>query len=27
MRYGSTVWPQNLWAVNDSNRVVYAWKP
>jgi len=27
MRYGSTVWPQNLWAVNDSNRLVYAWKP
>jgi prepilin-type N-terminal cleavage/methylation domain-containing protein len=27
MRYGKTVWPQNLWAVNDSNRVVYAWKP
>jgi len=27
MRYGSTVWSLNLWAVNDSNRVVYAWKP
>jgi prepilin-type N-terminal cleavage/methylation domain-containing protein len=27
MRYGSTVWPLNLWAVNDSNRLVYAWKP
>jgi len=27
MRYGTTVWPLNLWAVNDSNRVVYAWKP
>ena len=27
MRYGSTVWPLNLWAVNDTNRLVYAWKP
>jgi len=27
MRFGSTVWPLNLWAVNDSNRLVYAWKP
>ena len=27
MRYGSTVWPLNQWAVNDSNRVLYAWKP
>ena len=27
MRYGKTVWPLNLWAVNDSNRLVYAWKP
>jgi prepilin-type N-terminal cleavage/methylation domain-containing protein len=27
MRFGSTVWPQNQWAVNDSNRVLYAWKP
>jgi prepilin-type N-terminal cleavage/methylation domain-containing protein len=27
MRFGSTVWPLNLWAVNDSNRVLYAWKP
>ena len=22
MRYGSTVWPLNLWAVNDTNRLV-----
>ena len=27
MKYGKTVWPLNLWAVNDSNRVWYAWKP
>jgi prepilin-type N-terminal cleavage/methylation domain-containing protein len=27
MRYGSTVWPLNLWAVNDTNRLMYAWKP
>ncbi len=27
MRYGSTVWPLNLWAVNDTNRLAYAWKP
>jgi prepilin-type N-terminal cleavage/methylation domain-containing protein len=27
MRFGMTVWPRNLWAVNDSNRVLYAWKP
>jgi prepilin-type N-terminal cleavage/methylation domain-containing protein len=27
MRYGSTVWPLNLWAVNDTNRLLYAWKP
>jgi prepilin-type N-terminal cleavage/methylation domain-containing protein len=27
IRYGGTVWPLNLWAVNDSNRLVYAWKP
>ena len=27
MRYGTTVWPLNLWAVNDTNRVLYAWKP
>jgi prepilin-type N-terminal cleavage/methylation domain-containing protein/prepilin-type processing-associated H-X9-DG protein len=27
MRYGKTVWPLNLWAVNDSNRLAFAWKP
>jgi prepilin-type N-terminal cleavage/methylation domain-containing protein len=27
MRYGTTVWPLNLWAVTDSNRLQYAWKP
>jgi prepilin-type N-terminal cleavage/methylation domain-containing protein len=27
MRYGTTVWPLNLWAVNDTNRLQYAWKP
>ena len=27
MRYGKTVWPLNLWAVTDSNRLVFAWKP
>jgi prepilin-type N-terminal cleavage/methylation domain-containing protein/prepilin-type processing-associated H-X9-DG protein len=26
-RYGTTVWPLNLWAVTDSNRLAYAWKP
>ncbi len=27
MRYGRTVWPLNLWAVNDTNRLLYAWQP
>jgi prepilin-type N-terminal cleavage/methylation domain-containing protein/prepilin-type processing-associated H-X9-DG protein len=27
MRYGATVWPLNLWAVNDTNRHQYAWQP
>ena len=27
MRYGITVWPLNLWAVSDTNRLAYAWKP
>jgi prepilin-type N-terminal cleavage/methylation domain-containing protein len=27
MRYGRTVWPLNLWAVNDTNRLLFAWKP
>jgi len=27
MKYGSTVWPLNLWAVSDTNRLAYAWKP
>jgi prepilin-type processing-associated H-X9-DG protein len=27
MRYGRTVWPLNLWAVDDTNRLHFAWKP
>jgi prepilin-type N-terminal cleavage/methylation domain-containing protein/prepilin-type processing-associated H-X9-DG protein len=27
MRFGTTVWPLNLWAVTDTNRLGYAWKP
>ena len=27
MRYGTTVWPLNLWAVNETNRLAFAWKP
>ena len=27
MRYGTTVWPLSMWAVNDTNRLAYAWKP
>lgn len=27
MRYGTTVWPLNLWAVSETNRLVFAWKP
>ncbi|HOX56914.1 MAG TPA: type II secretion system protein [Candidatus Paceibacterota bacterium] len=27
IRYGNTVWPLNLWAVNESNRLAFAWKP
>jgi prepilin-type N-terminal cleavage/methylation domain-containing protein/prepilin-type processing-associated H-X9-DG protein len=27
MRYGATVWPLNLWAVMDTNRLAFAWKP
>jgi prepilin-type N-terminal cleavage/methylation domain-containing protein len=27
MRYGTTVWPENLWAVTVTNRLAYAWKP
>jgi prepilin-type N-terminal cleavage/methylation domain-containing protein/prepilin-type processing-associated H-X9-DG protein len=27
MRYGATVWPLNLWAVSDTNRHLFAWKP
>ena len=27
MKYGRTVWPLNLWAVNDTNRLAFAWKP
>jgi prepilin-type processing-associated H-X9-DG protein len=26
-RYGTTVWPLNLWAVNNANRLSYAWQP
>ena len=26
-RFGATVWPLNLWAVNDTNRLVFAWQP
>jgi prepilin-type N-terminal cleavage/methylation domain-containing protein/prepilin-type processing-associated H-X9-DG protein len=26
-KFGATVWPLNLWAVNDTNRLLYAWKP
>jgi prepilin-type processing-associated H-X9-DG protein len=27
MRYGTTVCPENLWAVNVTNRLAYAWRP
>ena len=27
MKYGTTVWPLNLWAVNDTNRLAFAWQP
>ena len=27
MKFGTTVWPLNLWAVNDTNRLLYAWNP
>jgi prepilin-type N-terminal cleavage/methylation domain-containing protein/prepilin-type processing-associated H-X9-DG protein len=27
MKYGATVWPLNLWAMTDSNRLAFAWKP
>jgi prepilin-type N-terminal cleavage/methylation domain-containing protein len=26
-KYGTTVWPLNLWATGQSNRVQYAWNP
>ena len=26
-KYGTTVWPLNLWAVNDASRLSYAWQP
>jgi prepilin-type N-terminal cleavage/methylation domain-containing protein/prepilin-type processing-associated H-X9-DG protein len=26
-KFGATVWPLNLWGVNDTNRLLYAWKP
>ena len=27
MKYGTTVWPLNLWAVNDPGRRSFAWQP
>jgi len=27
MKFGTTVWSLNLWAVNDTNRVAFAWNP
>ncbi|SPE59479.1 conserved hypothetical protein [Verrucomicrobia bacterium] len=27
MKYGTTVWPKNLWCVSDTNRTHYAWQP
>jgi prepilin-type N-terminal cleavage/methylation domain-containing protein len=27
MKFGTTVWPLNLWAVTETNRLAYAWKP
>ena len=27
MKFGTTVWPLNLWAVNDTNRAFFAWNP
>jgi prepilin-type N-terminal cleavage/methylation domain-containing protein len=27
MKFGKTVWPLNLWAVNDTGRRNFAWKP
>jgi prepilin-type N-terminal cleavage/methylation domain-containing protein len=27
MKFGTTVWPLNLWAVTDTNRLAFAWKP
>ena len=27
VRYGGTVWPENLWAVRDEDRHAYAFKP
>ncbi len=27
MRYGTTVWPLNRWAVSDTNRQRFAWQP
>jgi prepilin-type N-terminal cleavage/methylation domain-containing protein len=26
-RYGTTVWPLNLWAVTDAGRLSFAWQP
>jgi prepilin-type N-terminal cleavage/methylation domain-containing protein/prepilin-type processing-associated H-X9-DG protein len=26
-KYGTTVWPLNLWAVADADRLTYAWQP
>jgi prepilin-type N-terminal cleavage/methylation domain-containing protein len=27
MKYGTTVWPLNLWAITDSNRIAFHWQP
>lgn len=27
LKYGSAVWPANMWAISDTNRVKYAFKP
>ena len=27
MKFGTTVWPLNLWAVNDTNRFLFHWQP
>ena len=27
MKFGTTVWPLNLWAVSDTNRFLFHWQP